>query len=167
MIKLTKYEGGVSMSRGKGFIGEFKEFLMRGNVIDLAVGIIIGGAFQAIVKSLVDNIIMPVISIITGGIDFTNLYVVLKGDVPDGSTLAAAKELGASTLNYGLLVSAVINFIIIGFVIFLLVKAINKISERAKKKQPEAPAIIKDCPFCKSEINIDATRCPNCTSELA
>lgn len=155
------------MKKGKGLIGEFKEFLMRGNVIDLAVGIIIGGAFQAIVKSLVDNIIMPVISILTGGIDFTNLYVVLKGDVPKGATLAMAKELGASTLNYGMLISAVINFIIIGFVIFILVKAINSLSERAKKPTPEAPATVKDCPFCKSEINVDATRCPNCTSELA
>ncbi len=155
------------MSKGKGFIGEFKAFLMRGNVMDLAVGIIIGGAFQAIVKSLVDNIIMPVISILTGGIDFTNLYVVLKGDVPKGATLAVAKELGASTLDYGLLIGAVINFIIIGFVIFMLVKTINKISEKAKKKEPEAPATVKECPFCKSEINIDATRCPNCTSEVA
>lgn len=155
------------MKKGKGLIGEFKAFLMRGNVIDLAVGIIIGGAFQAIVKSLVDNIIMPVISILTGGIDFTNLYVVLKGDVPKGATLAIAKELGANTLNYGMLISAVINFIIIGFVIFVLVKAINTLSERAKKPTPLAPAVVKDCPFCKSEINIDATRCPNCTSELA
>ena len=155
------------MEKGKGFIGEFKLFLMRGNVIDLAVGIIIGGAFQAIVKSLVDNIIMPVISLLTGGIDFTNLYVVLKGDVPKGTTLAAAKELGASTLNYGMLIGAVINFIIIGFVIFMIVKIINKISEKAKKPEPKSPAVVKDCPFCKTEIHIDATRCPSCTSELA
>lgn len=155
------------MEKGKGFIGEFKLFLMRGNVIDLAVGIIIGGAFQAIVKSLVDNIIMPVISLLTGGIDFTNLYVVLKGDVPKGTTLAAAKELGASTLNYGMLIGAVINFIIIGFVIFMIVKIINKISEKAKKPEPKSPAVVKECPFCKTEIHIDATRCPSCTSELA
>lgn len=155
------------VEKGKGFIGEFKLFLMRGNVIDLAVGIIIGGAFQAIVKSLVDNIIMPVISLLTGGIDFTNLYVVLKGDVPKGTTLAAAKELGASTLNYGMLIGAVINFIIIGFVIFMIVKIINKISEKAKKPEPKSPAVVKECPFCKTEIHIDATRCPSCTSELA
>lgn len=155
------------MKKGKGFIAEFKIFLMRGNVIDLAVGIIIGGAFQAIVKSLVDNIIMPVISLLTGGIDFTNLYVVLKGDVPKGTTLAAAKELGASTLNYGMLIGAVINFIIIGFVIFMIVKIINKITEKAKKPEPKSPAVVKDCPFCKTEIHIDATRCPSCTSELA
>lgn len=154
------------MEKGKGFIAEFKTFLMRGNVIDLAVGIIIGGAFQAIVKSLVDNIIMPVISILTGGIDFTNLYVVLKGDVPPGSTLEAAKALGASTLNYGLLIGAVINFLIIGFVIFLMIKAINHLSERVKKKAPETEPTVKTCPFCKSEINIEAIRCPNCTSEL-
>lgn len=157
------------MKKGKGLIDEFKEFLMRGNVIDLAVGIIIGGAFQAIVKSLVDNIIMPVISILTGGIDFSNLFVILKydGDVELIKTLADAQAAGASTLNYGLLIGSIINFIIIGFVIFMLVKAINKLSEKAKKSEPEAPATVKDCPFCKSEIDIAATRCPNCTSEVA
>ncbi|NLX94306.1 MAG: large conductance mechanosensitive channel protein MscL [Clostridiales bacterium] len=156
------------MKKGKGLIGEFKAFLMRGNVIDLAVGIIIGGAFQAIVKSLVDNIIMPVISLLTGGIDFSNLFVVLKGDGKTTyDTLAAAQEAGAATLNYGLLIASIINFVIIGFVIFLLVKAINTLSERAKKPTPEAPAVVKDCPFCKSEIDIAATRCPHCTSEIA
>jgi len=168
MIKLPKIKGGVSMSKGKGFINEFKEFLMRGNVMDLAVGIIIGGAFQAIVKSLVDNILMPVIGIITGGIDFNNLFVILKGTLPDGpKTLEAAKAAGVVTLNYGTLINAIINFIIIGFVIFLMVKAMNKLAEKRKSKEPEAPATVKECPFCKSEINIDATRCPNCTSEVA
>lgn len=156
------------MKKGKGLIGEFKAFLMRGNVIDLAVGIIIGGAFQAIVKSLVDNIIMPVISLLTGGIDFSNLFVVLNGDGKTTyDTLAAAQVAGAATLNYGLLIGSIINFVIIGFVIFMLVKAINTLSERAKKPEPEAPATVKDCPFCKSEIDIAATRCPHCTSEIA
>ncbi|MGI6248401.1 MAG: large conductance mechanosensitive channel protein MscL [Acutalibacteraceae bacterium] len=153
--------------KGKGFLGEFKAFLMRGNVIDLAVGVIIGAAFKAIVDSLVANIIMPVISILTGDIDFSNMYVVLKGEVPEGATLAAAQEAGAITLNYGLLVSAVINFVVIGFVIFLIVKVANKTSEKINKGKPEEAPTVKTCPFCKLEINIEATRCPNCTSELS
>lgn len=154
------------MSKKKGIIGEFKEFLMRGNVMDLAVGIIIGGAFQAIVKSLVDNILMPVISILTGGIDFNNLYVVLKGTVEKGTTLEAAKALGAVTLNYGMFVNSIINFIIIGFVIFLMVKGMNNLAEKRKSKEPEAAPTTKECPYCKSEVNIEATKCPNCTSAI-
>ncbi len=154
------------MEKSKGFIKEFKEFLMRGNVIDLAVGIIIGAAFKAIVDSLVANIIMPVIGILTGGIDFTNLYVVLKGEVPAGATLEAAQAAGAVTLNYGLLIASIINFIIIGFVIFLLVKGMNRLAEKRNKNVPEAAPTVKNCPYCKTEINIEASKCPNCTSDI-
>lgn len=153
------------MKKGKGFIGEFKAFLMRGNVIDLAVGIIIGAAFKAIVDSLVANIIMPVISLATGGIDFSNLFVTLKGDKAI-KILADAQATGAVTLNYGLLISSIINFVIIGFVIFLLVKGMNNMADKRKKNEPEPAATTKECPFCKSEISVDAIKCPNCTSEL-
>ena len=150
----------------KGFIGEFKEFIMRGNVIDLAVGVIIGGAFQKIVSSLVDDVIMPVISLLTGGIDFSSWFVALDGG--EYKTLQAAQDAGASVLAYGNFISAIINFLIMAFVIFLLVKGINKVQNIAKK--PEAPAeeapAVKTCPYCKSEIAADATRCPHCTSEV-
>ncbi|MBQ7547775.1 MAG: large conductance mechanosensitive channel protein MscL [Clostridia bacterium] len=151
----------------KGLVGEFKEFIMRGNVIDLAVGVIIGGAFGAIVTSLVDDIIMPVISLFTKGIDFANLFIQLGGD-QKYATIEAAKEAGVATLAYGNFISAVINFLIMALVIFLLVKAINKAHTIGKKEEPaveEAPTT-KTCPFCKSEIAIEATRCPHCTSEI-
>ena len=154
------------MSKGKGLIKEFKEFISRGNVIDLAVGVIIGGAFSAIVTNLVTNIVTPVISLLTGKVSFTDMFIVLgEGEY---ATLAAAQEAGAATLNYGLFIQAVIDFLLTAFVIFLLVKAINKIRMVGKKEEPvveEAPTT-KVCPFCKSEINIEATRCPNCTSEV-
>ena len=137
----------------KGLVAEFKEFVMRGNVIDLAVGVIIGGAFGAIVSSLVDDIIMPVISLFTKGMDFSKLAIQINEE---------------TTLNYGNFISAIINFLIMALVIFLMVKAINKAHDIGKKEEPaveEAPTT-KVCPFCKSEIAIDATRCPNCTSEL-
>ena len=153
--------------KGIGFLKEFKDFISKGNVIDLAVGVIIGGAFSGIVTNLVTNIITPVITLITGKVAFTDLFVVLGSDA-EYATLAAAQEAGASTLNYGLFIQAVIDFIITAFVIFLLVKAINKV--RGVGKNEEAPVeeapTTKVCPFCKSEINIEATRCPNCTSEV-
>ena len=155
------------MAKGNGFFGEFKKFIMRGNVIDLAVGVIVGGAFQAIVKSLVDDVVMPVISLATKGINFADLFIALDGG--EYATLAAAQEAGAATLNYGNFISAILNFLIMAFVVFLLVKGINNIAEKSKKKEePAAPAepTTKECPFCKSEIAIGATRCPNCTSEL-
>lgn len=150
----------------KGFMAEFKKFIMRGNVIDLAVGVIIGGAFQAIVKSLVDDIVMPVISLATKGLDFANWFIALDGN--EYATLELAKEAGAATVNVGTFVSAILNFLVMAFVIFLLVKGINKISEKTKKKEEEVPAAptTKECPYCKSEIAIEATRCPNCTSQL-
>ena len=154
------------MAKGNGFFGEFKKFIMRGNVIDLAVGVIVGGAFQTIVKSLVDDVVMPVISLATKGINFADLFIALDGG--EYATLAAAQEAGAATLNYGNFISAILNFLIMAFVVFLLVKGINTVAEKTKKPEEEAPAAptTKECPYCKSEININATKCPNCTSEL-
>ncbi len=154
------------MAKGNGFFGEFKKFIMRGNVIDLAVGVIVGGAFQAIVKSLVDDVVMPVISLATKGINFADLFIALDGG--EYATLAAAQEAGAATLNYGNFISSVLNFVIMAFVVFLLVKGINTVAEKSKKKEEEAPAepTTKECPYCKSEIAIAATKCPNCTSDL-
>lgn len=156
----------------KGFMSEFKKFIMRGNVIDLAVGVIIGAAFQAIVNSLVNDIVMPLISLATKGVDFANKFILL-GELPEGvesiTTLAQAQELGVAVIAYGNFINAILNFVIMAFVIFCLVKTINKVSEKASKKEAEeAPAAptTKECPYCKSEIAIDATRCPNCTSEL-
>ena len=153
------------MSKAKGFISEFKAFITKGNVIDLAVGVIIGGAFQAIVKSLVDDIVMPVISLLTKGVDFATKFIALDGG--EYATLEAAQEAGAAVLTYGNFISAVINFLIMAFVIFLFIKFINKLNTLKKKEEvaEEAPTT-KVCEFCKSEIAIDATRCPHCTSEL-
>lgn len=152
----------------KGFIQEFKTFIMRGNVMNLAVGVIIGGAFQAIVNSLVNDIVSPVLSLITKGINFADKFIVLTTQDVSFATVEAAKEAGYATLNYGSFVTAIINFLTMAVVIFLLVKAINKIMDLGKKKEeaaPEAPAT-KVCPFCKSEISIDAVKCPNCTSNI-
>ncbi len=152
------------MAKGNGFFGEFKKFITRGNVIDLAVGVIVGGAFQKIVNSLVDDIVMPVISLATKGLDFANWFISLNGEKYD--TLEAAKEAGAATLNFGNFISAVLNFLIMAFVIFLLVKGINSVVEKTKKPAaPEAPKT-KKCPYCKTEIDIEASRCPHCTSEI-
>ncbi len=155
------------MAKGKGFAAEFKKFIMRGNVIDLAVGVIVGGAFQAIVKSLVDDIVMPVISLITKGLDFSSKFIALDGNAYE--SLEAAQAAGAAVLTYGNFISAIINFLIMAFVVFCLVKTINTIAEKGKKKEAEeAPAAptTKECPFCKSEIAIEATRCSHCTSQL-
>ena len=155
------------MSKAKGFGAEFKKFIMRGNVIDLAVGVIVGGAFQAIVKSLVDDVVMPVISLATKGVDFANWFIALDGG--EYATLEAAQEAGAAVLSYGNFISAILNFLIMAFVVFLIVKGINTVAEKTKKKEEEeAPAAptTKECPYCKSEIALEATRCPNCTSQL-
>lgn len=145
---------------------EFKEFAMRGNVIDMAVGIIIGAAFGTIVTSLVNDIIMPPIGLLLGNVDFSNLFLVLREGIRSGpfSSLAEAKAAGAVTFNYGMFVNTIISFIIVAFAIFLLIRSINKL-----KRQKEAPAAVpstKECPFCLSVIPIKATRCPHCTSEL-
>lgn len=150
----------------KGFVQEFKDFIMRGNVMDMAVGVIIGGAFQGIVNSLVNDVIMPVVTTVTGGIDFKNWFISLDGS--SYATLAEAQEAGAATLNYGVFITALIQFLIMAFVIFMLVKGMNALAEKTSKKKAEAPAAptTKVCPFCKSEIAIEATRCPHCTSKL-
>jgi large conductance mechanosensitive channel len=164
MAEDEKKKTAVAAEKTKGFIGEFKKFIMRGNVLDMAVGVIIGGAFQAIISSLVNDIIMPVITLLTGGIDFTDWFVALNGE--SYASLEAAQEAGAATLNYGVFITAVINFLLMAIVVFLIVKAMNKESEKVTKKKEDAPKTTKICPFCKSEINIEATRCPHCTSEL-
>lgn len=138
---------------------EFREFVARGNVIDMAVGIIIGLAFAKIVTSLVNDIVMPPIGLALGSIDFANLFIPLRGSYP---TVAAAKAAGAPTINYGVFLNTVIEFIIIAFAVFLLVKAIN----RMRRKSEEKAADKKDCPYCCSAIPVGATRCPACTSEL-
>ena len=140
---------------------EFKEFALKGNMIDLAVGVIIGGAFNSLVTSLVDNIIMPVISIFTGKIDFSNLFFALDGKEYD--TLAQAQNAGAATLNYGTVITGLLIFLIMAFVVFLIVKAMNKL--RTRNEVPAAPTT-KICPHCKSEVHIEADRCPHCTSVL-
>lgn len=155
-----------SVKKTTGIFKEFKEFISKGNVIDLAVGVIIGGAFTAIVTNLVTNVVTPAISLLTGKVSFTDLFIALDGG--EYATLAAAQEAGAVTINYGLFIQAVIDFIITAFVIFLLVKGINRIRSIGNKDEEvvEAAPTTKVCPFCKSEINIEATRCPNCTSEV-
>ena len=139
---------------------EFKKFALKGNMIDLAVGVIIGGAFNGIVSALVNDIIMPVLSLFTGKLDFANWFVALDGNTY--RTLADAQEAGAATLNYGNFISGIINFLIMTFVVFMLVKAINKM----KKEEPKAAPTTKKCPFCKTDIPLEATKCPHCTSKL-
>jgi len=139
---------------------EFKEFAMRGNVVDMAVGIIIGGAFGKIVSSLVSDIIMPPIGVLLGNVDFANLFVNLSGQTY--ASLADAKKAGAATINYGLFVNTVIDFVIVAFAIFLLIQQLN----RFLPKPAPAPVTTKECPFCASTIALKATRCPNCTSEI-
>ena len=139
------------MSKEKGFFAEFKKFIMRGNVIDLAVGVIIGGAFQAIVSSLVEDIVTPLLGIILGKVDFSNL----------------AATIGDASIGYGKFITAVINFFIMALVIFAIIKAINDVSDRLHKKTDEEPALTtKICPYCKSEIDIEAVKCPHCTSDV-
>jgi large conductance mechanosensitive channel len=142
---------------------EFKEFAMRGNVLDMAVGIIIGAAFGKIVASLVDDVLMPPIGKLLGGVDFTNFFVSLNGQTY--ASLAAAKAAGAATINYGLFLNTVINFLIVAFAIFLLVKQVNRLQKPVPAPAPAAPAT-KDCPHCFSAIPVKATRCPHCTSQL-
>lgn len=140
---------------------EFKEFALRGNVIDLAVGVIIGAAFGKIVSSLVNDILMPPFGLLFGKIDFSNLYISLTGE--KFKSLADAQAAGAATLNYGLFLNNVINFLIVALVIFLLIRQVNRL---AKKPAPAAEPTTCECPFCITEVSIKATRCPNCTSEL-
>ncbi len=141
---------------------EFKEFAMRGNVLDMAIGIVIGAAFGKIVTSFVADILMPPIGLLLGGVDFSNIFVVLgSGEYP---SLEAAKEAGAATWNVGLFINTLIDFLIIAFAIFLVVKAINNLKRKEEEAPP--PPTEKACPYCTTNIPIKATRCPNCTSQL-
>ena len=141
---------------------EFKEFAMKGNVLDMAVGIIIGAAFGGIVTSFVNDILMPPIGLLLGKVDFSNLFITLRG--AEFTTLAQAKAAGAATLNYGLFVNTVINFLIVAFAVFLLVRQVNRL-KRDPAPAPAAPTT-KECPQCFTSIPIKALRCPHCTSEL-
>ena len=146
-------------------LNDFKAFLMKGNVIDLAVGMVVGTAFTGMVKSLVDDVIMPPIGLLIGGVDFSNLFLTLKeGAKAAGpyATLAAAKDAGAVTMNIGLFINTLISLVIVGFAIFMVVKAISKLQ---KQPQPADPTT-KECPQCCTESPLKASRCPHCTSEL-
>jgi large conductance mechanosensitive channel len=146
---------------------EFRKFISRGNVIDLAVGVIIGAAFGAVVKSFVNDILMPPVGLLLGGVDFANIFFVLKQGSPAGpyTTLALAQEAGAVTINLGLLVNAIVSFLITSLAIFALVKGVALTKKKEKPAPPPEPTT-KSCPFCATDIPIAATRCPNCTSEL-
>ena len=146
----------------KKFLEEFKAFAMRGNVVDMAVGVVIGGAFGSITTSLVNDIFMPLLGVITGGINFGGLFYALDGQ--KYASIEAAKEAGVGTLNYGSFIQYVLNFILIAFCMFLVVRLMNKLKKPAPAPAPAKPKRI--CPYCKSEIADDATRCPHCTSML-
>ncbi len=145
---------------------EFKEFILRGNMVDMAVGVIIGAAFGSIVNSLVKDVLMPPIGLLLGGLDFSNLFLLIKAGTPGGPymTLADAQAAGAVTINYGLFINAVVSFLIVAAVLFLVVRAVNRL-RRTEAPRPEAPAT-KKCPFCLSDIPLQARRCAFCTSEL-
>jgi large conductance mechanosensitive channel len=146
---------------------EFKEFAMRGNVVDMAVGIVIGAAFGTIVSSLVADVIMPPIGLLLGNVDFSNLFITLKQGVKAAgpyASLAEAKAAGAVTMNIGVFINTIISFIIVAFAIFLLIRSINQLKK--KEEAPAAAPTTKSCPFCISTIPVKAVRCPNCTSEL-
>lgn len=138
---------------------EFKEFAMRGSMLDLAIGIVLGAAFGRIITSLVNDILMPPIGLLLGGLDFTSLFISLRGG--PYASIAAAKAAGAPTINYGIFLNAVIDFVIVAFVLFLVVRQVNRM-----RRDPEPTATTKPCPFCVSTIPLGAVRCPQCTSDL-
>jgi large conductance mechanosensitive channel len=143
---------------------EFRNFIMRGNVLDLAVAVIIGAAFGKIITSLVNDVIMPPIGLLLGKVDFTNLFLSLDGQ--SYASLAAAKTAGAPTLNYGLFLNTIIEFVIIALAIFFIIRALSRVQQGIHKPTPASAPTTKECPFCFSTIPIKATRCPQCTSEL-
>lgn len=145
-------------------LNEFKKFALRGNMVDLAVGVILGAAFGKIVSSLVDDVIMPPLGLVLGKVDFNNLFVDLSGQ--GFKTLADAKAAAAPTLNYGAFITVTLNFLIVAFAVFLMVKAFNRLTEARAKDEPAATPTTHACPFCLSEIPIAAKKCPHCTSEL-
>jgi large conductance mechanosensitive channel len=149
--------------RGGGFLlKEFKEFAMKGNVLDMAVGIIIGASFGKIVSSLVNDMVMPPIGLVLGKVDFSSMYINLSG--AQYASLAEAKKAGAATINYGLFINVLIEFAIVAFVVFLLIRQVNKMRREAPK--PVASPTTKECPYCISSISLKATKCPNCTSAV-
>jgi len=150
-----------------GFVKEFREFAVKGNVVDMAVGIIIGGAFGTVVSSFVNDVMMPPLGMLVGDIDFQDIMLVLReGSAPGPyATLAAAKEAGAVTLNLGMFINAAVSFTIVAFAVFLLVKGINRL--KREEAAPPPPPSTKECPFCASAIPLKAKRCPHCTSEVA
>jgi large conductance mechanosensitive channel len=145
---------------------EFREFAMRGNVLDMAVGIIIGAAFGGIITSMVADVIMPPIGLVMGNVDFTELYIVLKvGEIAGPyTTLTAAQEAGAVTVNYGLFLNTLVNFVIVAFAMFLLIRSVNRL--QIDDEAPPSEPTTKDCPHCFTQISTKATRCPNCTTKL-
>jgi large conductance mechanosensitive channel len=147
---------------------EFKEFALKGNVVDMAVGIVLGVAFGAIIKSLVDDLLMPPLGLVLGSADFTNLFMIIKEGATPGpfATLAEAQKAGAVTVNYGLFINTIVNFVIVAFALFLVIRNMNELRRRMEKPEAEAAPDTKECPYCLSTIPIKATRCPNCTSEL-
>jgi large conductance mechanosensitive channel len=150
----------------KKLFEEFKTFIIQGNAMDLAIGIIIGSAFSVVVNSIVDNLLMPPLGLLLGRVKFQDLFIVLRqGEqaLPPNATLAMAKELGAVTFNYGQFLTDVVSFILLGFGVFLIIKAINKLKQEPKE---QAEPTDKDCPYCLQSISIKAIRCPHCTSQL-
>ena len=147
---------------------EFKEFALRGNMMDMAVGIIIGAAFSTIVNSLVNDILMPPFGWLLGGVDFENFYLTIKTGTPVGpySSLTDAQAAGAVTVNYGLFINTIISFLIVALAMFFLIRAINRLQDRSGKEKQEPAPSDKDCPFCFTSIPVQATRCPHCTSQL-
>ena len=154
----------------KKLLTDFREFVARGDVMDLAIGIIIGSAFSAIVNSVVNNLLMPPFGLLIGNVNFQDLFIVLKqgqSPLPAGATLQMAQDVGAVTFNYGQFLTDVISFLILAFAIFLIVKGLQSLKDKVAKPEEETDEPTeKDCPFCKKSINIEATRCPYCTSQL-
>ena len=157
-VKIVCWKGGIMLK-------EFKAFAMRGNVLDMAIGIIIGAAFGTIVKSLVDDVIMPPIGLLLGNVDFTDLFLTLKAGKIAGpyATMAIAKSAGAVTLNYGLFINTIVSFLIVAFAVFMIIKQVNRFMP---KEEAPAAAPTKECSYCLSTVPKGATRCPFCTSEL-
>jgi len=146
---------------------EFREFAVKGNVVDMAVGIIIGAAFTGVVQSLVKDVMMPPLGLLMGGMDFSNFFIVLKtgATAPPYANLAAAQQAGAVTLNYGVFINTLLSFLIVSFAVFLLIRYINRLKRPEKAPEPVAPSM-KKCKYCFSDIPVEATRCPHCTSDL-
>ena len=153
----------------KEFLNDFKAFAFKGNMMDLAIGMIIGAAFTALVNSVVSNLFMPIISLFTGGIDFSNLYLPLSVGSKDafmaGADIATARAAG-SVLPYGTFITDLIQYLILAFVVFLMVRALAKMMKNAKEEEAAEAPTTKECPFCKTDIHIDAVKCPNCTADL-